>query len=137
MRQDHLVGFGLGVAGHRQVGPIGGGQPSKAEPADRGSRRACDLSASIPNTNSTIASDENSYKVEANGTDGDGKPMHIEFNAQFDGKDYPASGVPWADMVSVKRIDAHTVQVIQKKGGQVMMTITCEVPPMERHTRAC
>jgi 5,10-methylenetetrahydrofolate reductase len=63
--------------------------------------------------------------------------MHIEFNAKFDGKDYPASGVPWADMVSVKRIDTHTVQVIQKKGGQVMMTITCEVPPMERYTRAC
>jgi len=75
----------------------------------------------------TIASDENSYKVDANGTDGDGKPMHIEFNAKFDGKDYPAIGVPWADMVSVRRIDAHTVQAIQKKGGQVTMTITCKV----------
>ena len=81
----------------------------------------------LKNLTETIASDENSYKVEANGTDGDGKPMHIEFNAKFDGKDYPASGVPWADTVSVKRIDAHTVQAIQKKGGEVMMTMTCEV----------
>jgi hypothetical protein len=68
----------------------------------------------LKNLTEKIASDENSYKVEANGTDGDGKPMHIEFNAKFDGKDYPASGVPWADMVSVKRIDALTVQAIQK-----------------------
>jgi hypothetical protein len=83
--------------------------------------------SALKNLTETIASDENSYKVEANGTDGDGKPMHIEFNAKFDGKDYPASGVPWADTVSVKRIDAHTVQAIQKKGGEVMMTMTCEV----------
>jgi len=81
----------------------------------------------LKNLTETIASGGNSYKVEANGTDGDGNPMHIEFNAKFDGKDYPAIGVPWADMVSVKRIDAHTVQAIQKKGGQVTMTITCMV----------
>ena len=81
----------------------------------------------LKNLTETIASDGNSYKVEANGTDGDGKPMHIEFNAKFDGKDYPAIGVPWADRVSVKRIDAQTVQAIQKKGGQVTMTITCKV----------
>ena len=81
----------------------------------------------LKNLTETIASDENSYKVEANGTDGDGKPMHIEFSAKFDGKDYPATGVPWADAVSVKRVNACTVQAIQRKRGQVMMTITCEV----------
>ena len=79
------------------------------------------------NLTETIALDENSYKVEANGTAADGKPMHIEFNAKFDGKDYPMIGVPWADMVSVKWIDAHTPEAIQKKGGQVSMTITCKV----------
>jgi hypothetical protein len=84
----------------------------------------------------TIALDENSYKVEANGTAADGEPLHIEFNAKFDGKDYPMIGVPRADMVSVKWIDAHTPQAIQKKGGQVTMTITCKVST-DGNTRTC
>jgi hypothetical protein len=84
----------------------------------------------------TIALDENRYQVDANGTAADGKPLHIEFNAKFDGKDYPMIGVPWADMVSVKWIDAHTPQMIQKKGGQVTITITCKISP-DRKTRTC
>ena len=84
----------------------------------------------------TIVLDENSYKVDANGTAADGKRMHIEFDAKFDGKDYPMIGVPWADTVSVKRIDAHTPQMTQKKGGQVTMTITCKVST-DGKTRTC
>ena len=84
----------------------------------------------------TTALDENNYQVDANGTAADGKPMHIEFNAKFDGKDYPMIGVPWADMVSVKWIDAHTPQAIQKKRGQVTMTITCNVST-DGKTRTC
>ncbi len=75
----------------------------------------------------TIESDENSYKVNAEGTDGNGKAMHVEYSAKFDGKDYPISGVPNADMVSVKRIDANTVESTQKKGGLVTMTVTTKV----------
>jgi hypothetical protein len=84
----------------------------------------------------TIALDENHYQVDANGTAADGKPLHIEFNAKFDGKDYPMIGVPWADVVSVKWIDAHTPQAIQKKGGQVTITITCKVST-DGKTRTC
>jgi hypothetical protein len=62
--------------------------------------------------------------------------MHIEFNAKFDGKDYPTIGVPWADMQSARSVDAHTPQLIQKKGGQVMMTVTCKVS-MDGKTRTC
>jgi hypothetical protein len=75
----------------------------------------------------TIESDENSYKVTVEGTDAEGKPTHVEYSAKFDGKDYPATGIPNADMVSVKRIDASTVQTTQKKGGQVVMTVTTKV----------
>jgi hypothetical protein len=74
--------------------------------------------------------------VEANGTAADGRSVHIEFNAKFDGKNYPMIGVPWADAVSVRRIDAHTPQAIQKKGGEVTMTITCKVSTDEK-TRTC
>jgi cytoskeletal protein RodZ len=75
----------------------------------------------------TIESDENSYKVTAEGSDGEGKPTHVEYSAKFDGKDYPATGIPNADTVSVKRIDASTVETTQKKGGQVVMTVTTKV----------
>jgi hypothetical protein len=84
----------------------------------------------------SVALDENSYEVEANGTAADGEPLHIEFNAKFDGKDYAMAGVPWADTVSVKWIDAHTPQAIQKKSGQVTMTITCRVST-DGKTRTC
>ena len=74
-----------------------------------------------------IESDENNYKVDATGTDGDGKPIHVQYSAKFDGKDYPASGIANADTVSVKRIDANTVETIQKKDGKVVMTVTTKV----------
>lgn len=74
-----------------------------------------------------IESDENNYKVDATGTDGDGKPIHVQYSAKFDGKDYPATGIANADAVSVKRIDANTVETMQKKDGKVVMTVTTKV----------
>ena len=72
-------------------------------------------------------SDDTNYKIDATGTDGDGKPIHVQYSAKFDGKDYPATGVANADSVSVKRIDANTIETVQKKDGKVMMTITSKV----------
>ena len=90
----------------------------------------------MKNLTETVALDGNSYKVEGNGTAGDGTPVHIEFSAKFDGKDYPMIGVHWADTVSVKWVDAHTPQMLQKKDGQVTMTITCKVSANGK-TRTC
>ena len=74
-----------------------------------------------------VESDESNYKLEASGTDGDGKPTHVQYSAKFDGKDYPATGIANADAVSLKRIDANTIETQQKKGGKVVMTITTKV----------
>lgn len=74
-----------------------------------------------------VEADDNNYKIDATGTDADGKPIHVQYSAKFDGKDYPATGVANADTVSVKRIDASTVETVQKKDGKVMMTITTKV----------
>ncbi len=74
-----------------------------------------------------IASDENDFKVNSDGTDGNGNPTHVEYSAKFDGKDYPISGVPSADTVSVKRIDTNTVESTLKKAGQVVMTVRSTV----------
>ena len=74
-----------------------------------------------------VESDENNYKIDATGTDGDGKPIQIQYSAKFDGKDYPATGIANADTASVKRIDASTVETMQKKDGKVVMTVTTKV----------
>jgi len=74
-----------------------------------------------------VESDNDNYKVDATGTDADGKPIHVQYSAKFDGKDYPATGIANADTVSVKRIDENTLETTQKKDGKVVMTITSKV----------
>ncbi len=74
-----------------------------------------------------IEADENHYKVNAEGVDGNGNPTHVQFDAKFDGKDYPATGLPVGDMVSLKRINASTIQVAQKKDGKTVTTVTSVV----------
>ena len=73
-----------------------------------------------------VESDENNYKLDASGTDGDGKPMHVQYSAKFDSKDYPGTGIANVDAVSIKRI-ADTIETLQKKDGRVVMTITTKV----------
>jgi hypothetical protein len=74
-----------------------------------------------------VESDENSVKIDSEGTDGEGKPTHVEYDAKFDGKDYPVTGLSYGDTVTVKRIDANTIQTTIKKGDQLMMTVTSKV----------
>ncbi len=77
--------------------------------------------------NLTIEADESHIKINAEGVDGNGNPTHVQYDAKFDGKDYPATGLPAGDSVSVKRIDADTIQATMKKGGKVMMTVSSVV----------
>jgi len=74
-----------------------------------------------------IEADRYGIKINADGIDGDGNPTHVAYDAKFDGKDYPATGLPYADTVSLKRVDANTIEATMKKGDQVMMTVTSEV----------
>ena len=74
-----------------------------------------------------VESDEKGVKIDSEGTDGEGNPTHVQYDAKFDGKDYPVTGIPYGDMVVVKRIDANTIQSTIKKGDQVVMTVTSKV----------
>jgi hypothetical protein len=49
----------------------------------------------------------------------DGSKTHWDFTAKFDGKDYPISGDPDRDMASVKKVDDYTLEVVNKKAGNV------------------
>jgi hypothetical protein len=71
-------------------------------------------------------------KVEAAGTGvkitvdqvpADGKPIHWELTANYDGKDNRITGTnPDADMAARTRIDANKIQTVNKKGGKVTTT---------------
>jgi hypothetical protein len=74
-----------------------------------------------------VESDEKGVKIDSEGTDGEGNPTHVQYDAKLDGKDYPVTGIPYGDMVVVKRIDAKTIQTTIKKGDQVVMTVTSKV----------
>jgi hypothetical protein len=74
-----------------------------------------------------IECDENNYKLDATGTDGNGKPLYVQYTAKFDGKDYPITGSADADSASVRRIDANTIETYQKKNGDVVLAILSKV----------
>jgi hypothetical protein len=61
-------------------------------------------------------------KVTVDGVDADGKPTHNEWTGKFDGKDYPITGDPNADMRSYKMVDDHTTELANKKGGKTTLT---------------
>lgn len=52
---------------------------------------------------------------------------HLTYTARFDGKDYPADVASSLDTVSIKRIDARTVERVGKVKGQVVQTETYSV----------
>ena len=63
-----------------------------------------------------------SIKVTIDGKAADGTATHSAWTGKFDGKDYPSTGNPNEDMRSVKQIDDHTLHVVSKKGGKVILT---------------
>jgi hypothetical protein len=62
-------------------------------------------------------------KVTAEIGNADGTRTTTVYTASFDGKDYPLTGSPTADTVSLKRIDSHTTERTDKKGGKVVTTL--------------
>lgn len=74
-----------------------------------------------------VESDANGIKVDSQGVGANGQPLHTQFEVKYDGKDYPAAGLPMGDHISVKRIDANTIQFIMKNGSQPVMIVTSVV----------
>lgn len=74
------------------------------------------------NSTVTYQAAGDSVKVTIDGTAPDGSATHSEWTGKFDGKDYPSTGNPNEDMRSAKQIDDHTLHVVSKKGGKVVLT---------------
>jgi hypothetical protein len=63
------------------------------------------------------------YKVSVKIEPASGSAQQWSYTSNLDGKDTPITGNnPNADMVAVKRIDAHTLESVMKKGGKVTTT---------------
>lgn len=63
-------------------------------------------------------------KVATESVAADGSRIATQYTANFDGKDYPLTGSPAADTVSLKRVDASTTVRTDKKGGKTVQTLT-------------
>jgi hypothetical protein len=74
------------------------------------------------NTTVVIAATGDSMKVTVDGVGADGKPAHNEWTGKFDGKDYPITGDPAADMRMYKPVNDHTMALTEKKGGKITNT---------------
>jgi hypothetical protein len=61
---------------------------------------------------------DDGVKLTADGVNAEGQTTHVEFQAKYDGKDYPVTGLPTADTISLKRVNPNTVDGITKKGGK-------------------
>lgn len=64
----------------------------------------------------------NGLKVDTETVDAQGNSTRGGYTANFDGKDYPWTGNPDADALSMKRINANTTETTWKKAGKVTMT---------------
>ena len=71
----------------------------------------------------------NNVKVTVDGVDGNGKPIHTEWTGKYDGKDYPVTGDPDADMRSYSRISDHTLALNETKRGRVTRTGRIDISP--------
>jgi hypothetical protein len=74
------------------------------------------------NTMVVIAAAGDNMKVTVDGVGADGKPAHNEWTGKFDGKDYPITGDPAANMRAYKPVNDHTLALTEKMGGKITNT---------------
>jgi hypothetical protein len=67
-----------------------------------------------------IAAQVNGLKYTFDRVDLEGKAIHIEYAAKFDGKDYPVTitGDKSVSTTSLRRIDANTIESVNKINGK-------------------
>lgn len=51
-----------------------------------------------------------------------GQARHIEWSGKYGRKDNPVMGDPYADTISIRRVNGHTYETVTKKNGKVATT---------------
>jgi hypothetical protein len=70
----------------------------------------------------TIEPETDGLKFTIHATNAEGKAVHVEFSPKYDGKDYPVTGMPGADSISMKKIDDYTIETVTKAAGKPLVT---------------
>ena len=70
----------------------------------------------------TIEAAGKGEKVKSEMVTAEGPTTVTEYTADFDGKPHPLKGSESADMVTLKRIDSHTTERVDSKGGKTVTT---------------
>jgi hypothetical protein len=70
----------------------------------------------------TYAQSADGTTLTVNGVAADGSAMSGQSTFKYDGKDYPMTGSPDYDTLSLKRLNGSTVRSDLKKGGKVVGT---------------
>ena len=65
---------------------------------------------------------DDTYTLVSEIVEADGSTRTLTFSAKLDGQDHPITGSVNADQISLKRVDARTIEYSQKKGGKVVVT---------------
>jgi len=68
-------------------------------------------------------------KITSESINADGTKTLAVFTSELDGKEVPIEGSRTADMVSFKRVDAHTTERIDKIKGKVTMRYKSVISP--------
>jgi hypothetical protein len=68
-------------------------------------------------------------KVTVESTNREGRKSTWTYNTMFDGKDMPVSGDTRTETSAVKKIDARTTEITNKRGGKVVQVITNVIAP--------
>jgi hypothetical protein len=68
-------------------------------------------------------------KCSIDGIDPTGKPYHSDWTGKFDGKPYPLTGDPEADMRSYRMVNDHTFISTNMKGGKTTITARIVISP--------
>ena len=66
-------------------------------------------------------------KATSKGVNASGEATAAEWTVNYDGKERPLVGNPNADSLSLKRVDASTVEFTQRKAGKVVATGTRKI----------
>ena len=70
----------------------------------------------------TVQADDQHLALDQQIVEEKGQSRTLKFDAKFDGKDYPVSGDPDFNSVSLHRVNDHRIQGTWKKDGKKLMT---------------
>jgi hypothetical protein len=94
--------------------------------------------AASPAPKSSLAhvdADANIFKVSQEIVGNDDKSQTVGFEAKFDGKDYPVTGDPDTDTVSIHRINTRQITLTYKKAEKVVSKDVAAVSPDGKTTK--